>query len=101
MYIELRMCNFFVDEEWQGEQKQRLMKYQLKWTVRVLLIIPCTLIDFLYLECYFLMFWAGEAKVSIHKEHELKGHDFNVGSTASCRFGKVFYDGRIAGIGKK
>ena len=63
--------------------------------------IPCTLIDFLYLERYFLMFWVGEAKVSIHKEHELKGHDFNVGSTASCRFGKVFYDGRIAGISKK
>ena len=28
-------------------------------------------------------------------------HDFNVGSNASCRFAKVFYDGRIAGIGKK
>ena len=35
------------------------------------------------------------------KRMNSKGHDFNVGSNASCRFGKVFYDGRIAGIGKK
>ena len=34
-------------------------------------------------------------------EDELKGHDFNAGSNASCQFGKVFYDGRIAGISKK
>ena len=34
-------------------------------------------------------------------EDELKGHDFNVSSNASCQFGKVFNDRRIAGIGKK
>ena len=36
-----------------------------------------------------------------YEEDELKSHDFNAGSNASCRFGNVFYDRRIVGIDKK
>ena len=50
------------------------------------------------------MFWAIEDKVSIHKENELKAQDSQdcllVGDTASCRFGKTYYEGKIAGVGK-
>ena len=56
-------------------------------------------------ERYFLLFWPEEDKVSIHKEDELKSEDCHdsliVGGNASCRFGKIYYEGRIAGIGKK
>lgn len=61
--------------------------------------------DSLFTERYFLMFWAAEEKVSVHKENELKGHDsqhsFIVGDTASCCFGKNYYEGKISGVGKK
>ena len=61
-------------------------------------------------ERYFLLFWPEEDKVSIHKEDELKSQELKsqdchdsliVGGNASCRFGKIYYEGRIAGIGKK
>ena len=61
--------------------------------------------DSLYTERYFLMYWEAEDKVSVHKENELKGQDSRdsliVGDTASCRFGKTEYEGKIAGVGKK
>lgn len=48
------------------------------------------------------MLWAAE-EVSVHKEDELKAKDQDsliVGNTASCRFGKNFYEGKIIGAGK-
>ena len=38
MYIELRMHNFFVAEEWRGDLKQKPMRYRQRGMVRVLLI---------------------------------------------------------------
>ena len=43
------------------------------------------------------MLWAAE-EVSIHKEDKLKAKDQDsliVGYTASCRFGKNFYEGKL------
>ena len=39
MYIELRMHNFFVAEQWRGDQKQKPMRYRQRGMVRVLLIM--------------------------------------------------------------
>lgn len=51
------------------------------------------------------MFWSAEEKVRIHKENALKGQDCQdlliVGENASCYFGKIYYEGKVAGIGKK
>ena len=38
MYIELRMHNFFVAEQWRGDLKQKPMWYRQRGMVRVLLI---------------------------------------------------------------
>ena len=38
MYIELRMHNFFVAEQWRGDLKQKPMSYRQRGMVRVLLI---------------------------------------------------------------
>ena len=38
MYIELRMHNFFVAEQWRGALKQKPMWYRQRGMVRVLLI---------------------------------------------------------------
>ena len=38
MYIELRMHNFFIAEQWRGDLKQKPMWYQQRGMVRVLLI---------------------------------------------------------------
>ena len=38
MYIELCMHNFFVAGQWQGERKQKPMRYRQRGMVRVLLI---------------------------------------------------------------
>ena len=68
----------------------------------LLIIMPCILIECFYIERYFLMLWAAE-EVSVHKEDELKAKDQDsliVGNTASCRFGKNFYEGKIIGAGK-
>jgi len=47
------------------------------------------------------MLWVAE-EVSIHKEGELKAQDQDsliVGHTMSCRFGKIYYEGTIIGVG--
>lgn len=79
--------------------------YELSAKNKGLSILNYAQIDSLYAERYFLMFWAAEAKVSVHKESELKGQDsqdsFIVGDNASCRFGKTYYEGKIAGVGRK
>ena len=38
MYIEIRMHNFFVAEQWRGDLKQKPIWYQQRGMVRVLLI---------------------------------------------------------------
>ena len=38
MYIKLRIHNFFKAEQWQGDQKQKPMRYRQRGMVRVLLI---------------------------------------------------------------
>ena len=38
MYIELRMHNFFIAEQWRGDLKQKPMWYRQRGMVRVLLI---------------------------------------------------------------
>ena len=48
------------------------------------------------------MFWPDEENVSVHKEEEVKtiNNDAVVGATASCKFGRKSYEGKIAGVGK-
>ena len=81
------------------------MSFQPRAKVRVLLIYVMYNDRLFNTERYFLLFWPEEDKVSIHKEDELKSQDCHdsliVGGNASCRFGKIYYEGRIAGIGKK
>ena len=53
------------------------------------------------------MFWEAEGTVSVHKENEVKLSQMDsydsliVGDAAWCCFGKTYYEGKIAGVGKK
>ena len=54
------------------------------------------------LERFYLVFWEEESNVSVHSEKELKEPlpEERVGDACSIKFGRIWYTGKIASMGK-